>query len=157
METNTATPRLKAILALSGALLLLLLGGTLTGFAAGAVGSLCSLAILFPLAMGFAGGKLTAWSARLAKVSGKRRMLLLSALAAGVIYAAYHYAGYLSLQLQTYLALTGDPSYAGEEISFESARFVVEYALLQETGRMGFLGYLLDKAGQGANACHSTN
>jgi hypothetical protein len=149
METNTATPRLKAILALSGALLLILLGGTLTGFAAGAVGSLCSLAILFPLAMGFAGGKLTAWAARLAKVSGKRRMLLLSALAAGVIYAAYHYAGYLSLQLQTYLALTGDPSYAGEEISFESARFVVEYALLQETGRMGFFGYLLYKAGQG--------
>lgn len=149
METNIITPRLKAIVALSGALLLILLGGTLTGFAAGAVGSLCSLVFLFPLAMGFAGGKLAAWAVRLTKTRQKRQMLLFSALAAVAIYAAYHYTGYLALQFQTYLALTGDSSYAGEEISFASARFVVEYALLQETGQMGFSGYLLYKAQEG--------
>ena len=149
METNITVPRLKATLALSGALLLILLGGTLTGFAAGAVGYVCSLAILFPLAMGFAGGKLAAWAVRLTKARGQRQVLLLAALAALIIYAAYHYTGYLSLQLQTYLALTGDPSYAGEEISFGSARFVLEYALLQETGQLGFPGYLLFKAQEG--------
>jgi len=149
METNTAASRLKAIIALSGALLILILGGTLTGFFAGVIGAFFSLVIIFPLLMGFAGGKLVEAAVRLTKIRENRQFFLLSSLAALVIYGAYHYTGYITLQFQTYLELSADPSIAGEDVSISSARFLLEYALLQETGHMGFFGYLLFKAQQG--------
>jgi hypothetical protein len=142
METNTAARRLPAAIALPLALLVIVVGGALTGLLVGGVGSICYLAFVFPLIMGAAGGRLVVIASRLAGIRDVRQIVLLAILAAVVVYGAQHYGRYIVLLAQASLEYFG-------MLDLPLATIFVDLALEEETGYTGFLGYMLLRAQEG--------
>jgi hypothetical protein len=142
METNTAAHRLPAAITFPLALLLIAVGGALTGLVIGGIGSICYLALVFPLIMGVAGGKLVTTATRWAGIRNVRHIVLLAVLAAIVVYGSQHYGRYLALLTQASLEYFNN-------IDLPVARILVDLAMEEETGYTGFLGYMLFRAQDG--------
>ena len=66
------------------------------------VGSFFYLVIVFPIGMGFAGGRIAEAAARAGRTREKTRLLVLFLLTALVVYGAFHYGRYLVFQLGTW-------------------------------------------------------
>jgi hypothetical protein len=150
MENNTSESGIKTIMLLTGAVLVLLAGGMLTGMATAFIGSLIYIALLFPLLMGFAGGNTVRAAMKLSKVRQMNILIAASILMAALIYGTYHYGRYLALQFQMSIELA-DMTEAGTGDNLQAAKVFVDYALEQETGRSGFPGYMLFKAREGVS------
>ena len=142
METNTAAHRLPAAITFPLALLVIAAGGAFTGLVIGGVGSICYLALVFPLIMGVAGGKLVATATRWAGIRNVRQILLLAVLATIVVYGLQHYGRYLALLVQASLEYFNN-------IDLPVARILVDLAIEEETGYTGFFGYMLFRAQDG--------
>jgi len=79
------------------------------------------------------------------KTRNEYLVLLSSILTVIVLYVASHYMRYVALSAITALQAFGDFS----DKSLEAGKIVVEYAIKQETGYSGFIGYMIFKAQQG--------
>lgn len=145
MENNTAPSRIQ-IVPLLGGLLLIVTGGWLTGMAAGLVGSIFTIALVFPAVMGVAAGWLVSRAVKWIGVRDARQVVLLSVLAAVVVYGTCHYGRYVALQLRTWLELS---SSVARKADLQVAKVMVDYALEEETGYSGLPGYMLYKAETG--------
>jgi hypothetical protein len=115
------------------------------------VGNFFYLVLLFPLAMGFAGGSFLAKLAKKLRIRKGFEITLLSMLMTLTIYGAYHYGRYVALQMQTSIILYSDFSKAMEDESLNVARTFIDYAMREETGYPGFGGYMLYKAKEGVS------
>jgi hypothetical protein len=150
METNTAASRTPTVLSLLAALLIIVIGGWLVGMAVALVGSFFYLAIVFPIGMGFAGGKIASAATEVSRVRKTSQVLLLSVLTAIMIYGAFHYGRYITFQLRVWLELSSSVDLQSEKgVSLKVAKVFADYALREETGHSGFLGYMLYRAKSG--------
>ncbi len=151
MEANTAAPRTPTVLSLLAALLILLIGGGLLGVLVGLVGSFLYLAILFPIGMGFGASLVAGPAARRARVRRNEQVLLVFILSGLVIYGSFHYGRYLMFQLSSRMELASSMAERGSDVKIDAktAKVVTDYALNEETGHTGFLGYMLYRAQSG--------
>jgi len=151
MEANISASRTPTILSLLAALLIIMIGGWLVGMAVAMVGSFFYLVIVFPIGMGFAGGRIAEAAARAGRIREKTRLLVLFLLTALVVYGAFHYGRYLVFQLGTWLELASSDAArsTGGKVDLAVAKAYANYALKQETSHGGFLGYLLYRAQTG--------
>lgn len=125
------------------------LGGALIGIVTGLVSSFIYIVFLFPLVMGYAGGQVLAGAIRLARIRKTYPLILMSLLAAVAIYGTFHYGKYVSLQIGMSLEMFHGLTPALDDENFPVARAVVDYALQEETGHSGFIGYMLLRANEG--------
>ena len=150
MEEHNATYRARpTTLSLLGALLIILIGGVLTGLATAVIGSFFYIVLVFPLGMGIAGGKIVSVAVRVAKFKSAGQLLLVSVLTALVIYGSFHYSRYVALQVRMTLELAPSMGEYSTTEKLEIGKIFVDAALKEETGYPGFLGYMLYKAGSG--------
>jgi hypothetical protein len=86
-----------------------------------------------------------------ARVWQKRQVTLLFVLATLVVYGTFHYGRYSIFQLGTWLELASSEAAqsTGAEVNFKVAKVFADYALKEETGHPGFLGYMLYRAENG--------
>jgi hypothetical protein len=127
----------------------LVVWGLIVGLTVGLFSHLIYIVFLFPLAMGINGGKMIAYAIQKAKLRTVSQLIVLSALSAIVIYGAFHYTRYIGFQvtavMQIYSGLFGET----EEGNLQVTQAFLDYALEEETGHSGFLGYMLYEAKQG--------
>ena len=141
----------KVILLLLAAVFISIMGGVLTGIAVAFIGSFFYIAFLFPLGMGFAGGNGLRAGIQLAKIRKTSSVIFMSILVAISIYGTYHYGRYVVLQVQTSLKASSNLTEATDDENMKAAKIVVDHALKQETGRSGFIGYMLYKSRHGVS------
>lgn len=127
--------------------LLSILGGFFIGFAAGAIGTFVYLVIVFPIIIGFSGGKMITDNAKFTKTRNASLIIITSVLMALVIFGAIFYARFLGFQVTTSLIAFKGLS----DENLRAANVFVDYALEKETGHPGFVGYVLYKADQGVS------
>ena len=149
METNNVTSPFKTILLLLGALFILLMGAWLTGVIVAIVGSFFYLVILFPVAMGFAGGGIVKAAIQTAKVRRTYQVVLMSLLVAATMYGTYHYGRYVALQVRMSIATASTFGEALSDHGLDTGKTLLNLALKEETGHDGFIGYMLFKAQDG--------
>lgn len=125
------------------------LGGSLIGIVVSVFSNLIYIVFLFPLGMGFAGGKMLTDAIRMAKIRKTSQLIFMSLLIAITIYGTYHYGKYVGLQVQMSFRMFPGFSTAMEDKNLKFAKAVVDYALKKETGYSGFIGYMLLKANEG--------
>lgn len=137
------------ILSLIGAMLLIIPSGFLIGFAASMLSNLIYIVVLFPLGMGMCGAVILNGIISKLKIQGLRAGISLAILMASMIYGAFHYTDYLAFRLtlaskmnQQIEQETGKPEPA-------VADAFVDYALKQETGHTGPIGFILYQAKAG--------
>jgi hypothetical protein len=99
--------------------------------------------------MGFAGGYVLLAAIQLAKKQRTSLLLLMSLLVTVPLYVAFHYGGYIALQVQTSLEMFSGLTPAMNHENFTTARTVIESALELETGQTGLVGYILSAAEEG--------
>jgi hypothetical protein len=146
MQSNTAAFNVHKIVPLPGALLVVLAGGAAVGLLAAGVGSLLYLALVFPAAMGFAGGLIAIRAAGVANARRTAELLALAALTALVLYGSFHYGRYLVLQLQSAFLVSARVPDAGLSEKMLLGRILLDRVLQEETGQAGFVGYMRYKA-----------
>ena len=151
---NTTASRLSTIHSLLGITLIILIGGALAGMGAALVGSFFYIVLVFPLAMGAAGGKIVGTTVRAARIKKASQLFFVSILTAMVIYGTFHYGRYIGLELQTLLILSSRRTASAGDVSLKAAAAIVNYALKTETGYSGFPGYMLYKAKTGISIGH---
>jgi len=144
-ETST-TP---AFLLSLGALFILLIGAWVTGVIVAIVGSFFYLVVLFPIAMGFAGGETVKAAVQTAKVRKSYQVVLMSLLVAAVMYGTYHQGRYVALQVRMSIATAPTFDEALSDHGLAMGKMLLNTVLKEETGHDGFFGYLLYKAQQG--------
>ena len=151
MEANTAATRKPTVLSLLAALLILVIGGGLVGMTVALVGTFFYLVVVFPIGMGFAANMAAGPAARAARLRETRQVLAVFVLTALVVYGAFHYGRYFIFQLRTWLELASSDAAqsSGTEINLAVAKVFADYALKEETGHTGFLGYMLYRAKSG--------
>jgi hypothetical protein len=150
MEANTTTSRTPTILSLLAAMLIIVIGGWLVGIAVAVVGSFFYLVIVFPIGMGFAGGKIASAATEVSRLRRTWQLVLLSALTAVMIYGAFHYGRYVFFQVQAWLELSSSAAaQSAGQVNLRVAKAFVDYALQEETGHAGFPGYMLYRAKSG--------
>jgi hypothetical protein len=128
-----------SFLVLSSILTGLLIGGT-----AFALSRVVYLIFLFPIAMGYVGMIAVSWVHKRARVPNQFVIIASGIVTGTTIYAAYHYADYLTFRITTALTIK-------EEFSVDNrlASRGVDYILRQETGSTGFLGFVKLHAREG--------
>jgi hypothetical protein len=135
----------------AGALIFILLGGSVIGLLASIISNFIYIHLLFPIAFGLAGMLILVGALGKFKIRGKLPEISLALLMALTIYGAYHYANYqtfrfvLASQMNEQIANeTGEPQ-------SEVADIFVDYALEEETGHTGLPGYFLYRAEEGVS------
>lgn len=141
----------RAFILLSGAILISILGGSLAGMATAAVGSIFYIALIFPVVMGFVGGYILTAAIQLATIRKRTQLIVMAVLVVISMYGTYHYGRYIAFQVQTSLEIYSGLTDATNEKNFNVAKAFVNYALEEETGHSGFLGYMLFKAKEGTS------
>ncbi len=139
----------KAIFNFVAIMILTVLAGLILGIAFAVIGSFFYIVFIFPLIMGFAGSRILADAIQRAKIRRIYQVIFMSLLMAITIYGTYHYGRYVALQVQTSIKMFSGLSAATEDKSLKVAKVVVDYALVQETGYPGFVGYMLFRAKEG--------
>jgi hypothetical protein len=130
---------------------LVLLAGGLAGIIAAIVSQLIYIVLVFPLLIGFVGGRVIMGAIQMAKIRKAPQMILLSFVAAIAIYGTYHYGRYIGLQIETSFTMFPGFSEATADKHLSAAKAFVDYALEKETGYSGFVGYMLFKAKEGVS------
>lgn len=133
------------------ALMIVILGGTLTGFLTSIVSNLIYMTFLFPIGMGFVGGMLLLGSSRKLKIRGRMPEIITAILMAVLIYGTFHYTGYLTFRILLSSEMNKEIVSSTGESQAGVANIFVDYALEQETGHTGFTGYMLYKAEEGVS------
>lgn len=150
MPHKPASPQ-RAMLIFIGITLLVIVYGVMTGFTAGVFSHLIYIVFLFPLVMGINSGKLIADVIHRAKVRKTSQLIFFSLLLAVTIYGTFHYCRYVGLQVRTSLEMFPGLSQATEGKNLRLAKAFVDYALEEETGHSGFVGYMLYRANEGVS------
>ena len=150
LPTRAASPR-RAALIFTGICLLVIVYGIMTGFVVGVFSQLIYIVIVFPVVMGINSGKLIADVAHRAKVQKTSQLIFFSLLAAVAMYGTFHYCRYVGLQVRTSLEIFPGLSQAMDEKNLGTAKALVDYALEEETGYSGFIGYMLYRANEGVS------
>src|SRR5215207_1563825 len=145
-----ASPQ-RAMLISIGMTLLVIVWGVLTGFVVGVVSHLLYIVFLFPLGMGINSGNMIADAIQRVKIRKPWQLILLSILSAVTIYGTFHYTRYLGFQLQASLEIFQGFSEATETENLQAAKAFMDYALKEETGHPGFVGYMLYRASEGVS------
>lgn len=114
-----------------------ILSGLFIGGTAFALSQVFYLIVLFPAMMGFAGIWAVNWSLKKAHIPNRFVVALFGVVIGIMIYAAYHYTGYLVFRTSQIRAIEKEHSVDNQVAS----RFF-DYVLDQETGSTGFLGYI---------------
>jgi hypothetical protein len=130
-----------------GFLFLSICGGILTGAIFGIIGSFIYLIIVFPVIMGVTGGNIITGNVKYTKTRSTFLVTLTSILTVIALYTTFHYMRYMGFWIGGALQAFGDFS----DKSLEAGKVVVNYALKEETGYSGFIGYMLYKAQQGVS------
>lgn len=128
--------------------------GVMVGVAASILSHLIYIVFVFPLLIGFASGRMINGAIYMAKIRKTSQLIFLSLVAAITIYGTYHYGRYVGLQIQTSFEMFPGFSQATEDKNLGAAKALVDYALEQETGYSGFVGYMLFKANEGISIGH---
>src|SRR5215207_7911882 len=145
-----ASPQ-RAMLISVGMTLLVIVWGVMTGFIVGVVSHLIYIVFLFPLGMGINSGNMIADAIQRAKIRKTSQLIFLAVLSAVTIYGTFHYCRYLGFQVLTSLEIFPGLSDATESENLQVARAFVDYALKEETGHSGFVGYMLYRASEGVS------
>lgn len=105
------------------------------------------LIFVFPIIMGIIGGRIVTENANYTKPRSLNFVIFTSILTAIALYGGFHYGRYIVFMASLIFQLSGDFS----DKSIEAGKVFAEYALGEETGYSGFVGYLLYKAQQGVS------
>ena len=149
MPTSSHSQR--ALAEFMATILLVALAGVLAGIIAAIFSQLIYMVLVFPLLMGFAGGRVITGGIQMAKIRKAPQMILLALVAAITIYGTYHYGRYIALQIETSFTMFPGFSEATADKHLSAAKALVDYALKKETGLSGFAGYMLFKAKEGVS------
>jgi hypothetical protein len=139
----------RAIIIFIGMTLLVVLWGLMIGLTVGVFSHLIYIIFLIPLLMGFSSGKMIVDAIQRAKIRTIALLVLLSVLSAVVMYGTFHYTRYLGFQVKASLEIFSGLSEATETENLQVTKAFLDYALEEETGYSGFLGYILYEARQG--------
>jgi hypothetical protein len=129
--------------------LLVVVGGFIVGFGVGVFSHLIYIVFLFPFVMGINSGKMIVDAIRRAKVRKTSQLVFLSVLSAVVIYGAFHYTRYLGFQVTASMEIFSGLDEGSQTGNLQVTNAFLDYALKEETGHSGFLGYMLYEAKQG--------
>lgn len=142
---------LRRMLTLSGLVVLVIVWGFIIGFASGIIAQLFPIVFIYPIIMGINSGKATVGVIRRTKLRTISPLVLLSALSTLVIYGSYHYCRYLGFQIGASLEIFEGLSEATDRGNFGVTETFLDYALEEETGHSGFVGYILYTAKEGVS------
>jgi hypothetical protein len=131
--------------------LLMVVWGLMVGFTVGVFSQLIPVVFLYPVVMAINSGKTIVEALQRTKVRKISQLLLLSLLSAVTMYGTYHYCRYLGFQLQASVEIFEGLSEATEGENLGVTKMFLDYALEEETGHSGFLGYMLYEAKQGVS------
>jgi len=123
--------------------------GVLIGVTASVVSNLIYLVFLFPIGIGFLGAMSINKTVKKAKIWKPFQGMLLGTFMALVIYGAYQYSNYLTFRMLLINQMNLEMMQAIGKMDFEVANVFADYALKEETGFSGFIGYVLFTAAQG--------
>jgi hypothetical protein len=126
------------------------------GFTMGVFSHLLYIVFLFPFVMGINNGKMIADVIEKAKLRRISQLVFLSAVSAVVMYGTFHYTRYLGFVAQISFEIFEDFSEATEEENLAVAKAFADYALQEETGHTGFVGYMLYRASEGVSISRLT-
>ena len=129
----------------------LLLSSVIGGLAIGGLTHLISLLVylivVFPLGMGFAGGRVMVAAIRQGKVRNPAIATLFGILTGLLIYGSLHGAGYWQFKQSASEQITKEL----EGVSDNQSNNIIDTFLQEKTGSKGFLGYLKHNAQQGVS------
>ena len=131
--------------------ILVAFSGVLLGVLASIISHLMYIVFVFPLMIGVIAGGLISNAIRLTKLRKTSQLIVLSLLAAITIYGTYHYGKYVWFQTQASVEIFSRLPQATKEKNYTAATAIVDYALKEETGHSGFVGYMLYKAKEGVS------
>lgn len=123
--------------------------GVLIGVIASIVSNLIYLVFLFPIGIGFLGAMSINKTVKKAKIWKPFQGMLLGAFMALVIYGVYQYSNYLTFRMLLINQMNLEMLQAIGKMDFEVANVFADYALKEETGYSGFIGYVIFTAAQG--------
>ncbi len=127
-------------------LLAVILGGAVLGALISLLSNLLYLIILFPIGMGWLGGKLVAAAVRAGKIRNPGVAIGAGILIALVMAAAMWVTGYLQFRnAQAAITRNTNPQAGQAEINQE-----IDAVLVNATGQSGFIGYVLIEDQKGA-------
>ena len=136
-------------------ILIYLFVGAFIGLSVSVISNIVYLVFLFPIIIGFVGAYFLKDAVKRCRIRSNTVTLVLSVLMGLVIYGTYHISNYITFQGEMTIAFvqkmeadSDTPSMTGEE-SIAVGRAFTNYALKEETGQSGFLGYMLYKANRG--------
>jgi len=141
----------RRILSFIGALLIIVPGGILIGFVASIVSNLFYIIFLFPLGMGLIGALILNAAMTNLRIRGYVTGISLGILMAVIIYGAFHYTDYLTFRFMVASAMDQELVKETGKSEPEVADVFVDYALSQETGHTGLIGYFLYQAKTGVS------
>lgn len=147
MVESTKNYNIRNLFSGIGFLFFSIFGGALIGSIFGVIGSFFYLILWFPIIMGITNGQIIKDSAKYTKTRNTYFFMVTSILATIALYITFHYMRYIGFWGVVTLQAFGDFS----DKSLEAGKIVVEYALKEETGYSGFIGYMLYKAQQGVS------
>jgi|GEM_PF-4882071 len=130
--------------------LLMVVWGLMVGFAVSVFSHLLYIVFLFPLVMGINSGKMIVNVVQKAKIRTVSQLIFLSILSAVAIYGTFHYTRYIGFQVKALVEIFSGLDEATEGENLQVTKAFLDYALEEETGHSGFLGYILYEAQQGA-------
>ncbi len=132
--------------------LLYLFIGAFIGVGLSIISNIVYLIVLFPIGIGFLGAYFLKDVVKRCRIRSNVIALALSILMGLVIYGNFHVANYFTFQtkanamlIQKFESNSNTASLTGEE-AIALARATTTYALKEETGQSGFLGYMLLEA-----------
>ena len=131
--------------------ILVALAGVFVGVLASVFSQLIYIVLLFPLVMGITAGNIVGLAIRWAKVRKISQAVFLSLLAAVTIYGTFHYGRYVWFWTHASAEIFSRLPRPIKEKDFNVAAAIVDYALKEETGHSGFVGYMLYKAKEGVS------
>ena len=129
--------------------LLVVVWGLMVGFAVSVFSHLLYIVFLFPLIMGINSGKMIVNVVQKAKIRTASQLIFLSILSAVAIYGTFHYTKYIGFQVKALVEIFSGLDETTEEENLQVTKAFLDYALEEETGHSGFLGYILYEAQQG--------
>lgn len=146
----------QGIMILIGWTLLVVIGALVVGFVVGVFSHLIYIVFLIPLVMGINNGKMITDVIQRAKVRTVSGLVVLAVLSAVVMYGAFHYTRYLGFVVQASFEIFDGFSEATDEGNLLVAKAFADYALQEETGHSGFVGYMLYRASEGVSISRLT-
>jgi len=125
--------------------------GSIIGAGVNFVSKIVYLIVIFPIAIGFAGGFTVEGTIVKFKIRGQRIGLVFGILIGLIAYGAYHYASYISFQNELTGIFSGQLLEQHGQIDQTTLYQLVDRFLIDETGQQGFLGFIFLSAKEGVS------